>query len=74
MKKFNEFINEITDTAGHPSHIRLHNPRAEKLNRINRLYDAYKNLAKHMKEAGEPQEKIDAVQQKADNLFKELGM
>ena len=62
-------VNEVTDSEGHPSRIKLRNPETEKLNRINALYDAYTNLAKHMESSGAPQDKIDAMKMKADDLM-----
>ena len=62
-------LSEATDSLGHPSRIKLRNPETEKLNRINALYDAYTNLAKHMESSGAPQDKIDAMKMKADDLM-----
>ena len=69
----NESVNEA-DSLGHPSHIRIRNTKARRINRINQLYDAYKNLAKHMKEVGEDPEKIAKIEKKADELFKEVNI
>ena len=71
-KKIKESVNEATDSAGHPSHIRIRNTKAERINRINALYDAYHNLAKHMEESGVDPEKVAKIQQKADDLFKHV--
>ena len=71
LPKYNNFINEA-DSLGHPSHIRIRNTKAERINRINALYDAYHNLAKHMQEAGVDPEKVAKIQQKADDLFNHI--
>ena len=71
LPKYNNFINE-SDSLGHPSHIRIRNTKAERINRINALYDAYHNLAKHMQEAGVDPEKVAKIQQKADDLFNHI--
>jgi hypothetical protein len=63
-----ESVNEL-DSAGHPSRIRLRDPETAKLNRINALYDAYMNLAKHMESSGAPQDKIDLMKLKASDLM-----
>jgi len=68
-----ESVNEATDSAGHPSRIRLRDPKTAKINRINALYDAYTNLAKHMESSGAPQEKIDAMKMKADELMQHVN-
>ena len=73
ITSLSDFVNE-SDSLGHPSHIRIRNTKARRLNRINQLYDAYKNLAKHMEEAGEDPEKIAKIKQKADELFKEVNI
>ena len=71
LPTYKNFLNEA-DSKGHPSHIRIRNTKAERINRINALYDAYKNLAKHMEEAGEDPDKVAKIQQKADELFKHV--
>jgi len=71
--RINEGVNEVTDSAGHPSRIKLRDPKTEKLNRINALYDAYTNLAKHMESSGAPQEKVDAMKMKADELMQHVN-
>ena len=83
LENFVDFIRDYLDEAprgtiieadslGHPSHIRIRNTKAQRINRINALYDAYHNLAKHMQEAGEDPEKVAKIQQKADELFKHI--
>ena len=69
----NESVNEA-DSLGHPSHIRIRNTKARRINRVNQLYDAYHNLAKHMKEAGEDPDKIAAIEKKAKELFKHIQL
>ena len=62
-------LNEATDSLGHPSRIKLRDPETAKLNRINALYDAYMNLAKHMESSGASQDKIDTMKTKASDLM-----
>ena len=57
------------DSAGHPSRIKLRDPKTARINRINALYDAYTNLAKHMEDSGEPKSKIDELKAKAEDLL-----
>lgn len=71
LKDFNEFINEAEDSAGHPSHIRIRNTKADRVNRVNKLYNAYMDLAKHMEDAGEPEDKIQKIKDKADAVLKD---
>lgn len=70
-KYINESVNEA-DSLGHPSHIRIRNTKAQRINRINALYDAYHNLAKHMQESGVDPEKVAKIQQKAEDLFNHI--
>ena len=65
-------VSEATDSLGHPSRIKLRDPETAKLNRINALYDAYMNLAKHMESSGAPQDKIDLMKLKASDLMTHL--
>jgi hypothetical protein len=69
IKDFNEFINEAQDSTGHPSHIRIRNTKADRINRVNKLYNAYMDLAKHMEDAGEPEEEIQKIKDKANAII-----
>lgn len=71
VKDFNEFINEAEDSTGHPSHIRIRNTKADRVNRVNKLYNAYMDLAKHMEDAGEPEDKIQKIKNKAEEVLKD---
>ena len=70
VKSFNEF-QELNELA-HPSHIHLHSPRQQYLSRFNELYRSYQRLENYMQDAGRPQEDIDKVKAKADELFTHL--
>ena len=73
LQSLSEFLNEA-DSLGHPSHLKLRNAKAERINRINQLYNAYKHLAKHMEEAGEDPKKIAKIEQLAKDLFKHVQL
>lgn len=66
-------LSEAADSEGHPSRIKLRDPETAKLNRINALYDAYMNLAKHMESSGAPQDKIDLMKLKASDLMQHVN-
>tara|TARA_R100000005_G_scaffold90790_1_gene62487 strand:+ start:482 stop:727 length:246 start_codon:yes stop_codon:yes gene_type:complete len=71
IQSLSDFINEAHDSAGHPSHIRIRNTKADRINRVNKLYNAYMNLAKHMEDSGEPEEKVQKVKDMAEKVIKD---
>ena len=40
VKTYNQWLNESTDSKGHPSHIRIRNTEADRVNRVNKLFNA----------------------------------
>ncbi len=70
IKNFTDF-KELNELA-HPSHIHLHDPRQGYLSRFNELYRSYQRLENYMHDSNQPQEDIDKVKAKADELFNHL--
>ena len=70
FEKFSEdsSLNELA----HPRRIVLHNPKQTYLSHFNELQRSYQRLEKYMKDAGRPQEDIDKVKAKADDMFTHL--
>ena len=72
VRTYNQWLNEATDSKGHPSHIRIRNTEADRVNRVNKLFNAYMDLAKHMEDAGEPEEKVKKIRDKAHEVLKHI--
>jgi hypothetical protein len=70
FKSFNK-DNSLNELA-HPSRIVLKSPKQRYLSHFNELQRSYKRLEDEMIDAGQPQEDIDKVKAKADDMFNHL--
>mgnify|MGYP003672446423 CR=1 FL=1 len=66
-------LNELNELA-HPSKITLSSPKQRYLSHFDELYRSYQRLEKYMKDADQPQEDIDKIKAKADDMFKHLRL
>ena len=75
LPKFNEFNDDnALNELAHPSRITLRSPQQRYLSHFDELYRSYQRLEKYMKDADQPQEDIDKIKAKADDMFKHLRL
>ena len=73
LSNFQDFSDESSlNELAHPRRIVLHDPRQTYLSHFNELQRSYQRLENYMKDADRPQEDIDKIKAKADEMFKHL--
>jgi hypothetical protein len=72
FEKFNE-DNSLNELA-HPSRITLRSPVQRYLSHFDELYRSYQRLIQYMKDSNQPQEDIDKIKAKADDMFNHLRL